>query len=114
MYVSIEISLKFVPGGQINNIPALVQIMAWRRPGNKPLSEAMMVSLLTHICVTRQHWVNFDLGHGQIVPLNQTAVEVMEWMDYVIPLFYWDVGTYSFLLMNVGIISVTKRGRWVH
>ena len=52
--ISIKISLKFVPKGPINNIPALVQIMAWRRPGDKPLSEAaMMVSLLTHICVTR-------------------------------------------------------------
>ena len=27
--------------------------MAWRRPGDKPLSEPMMVSLLKHICVTR-------------------------------------------------------------
>ena len=31
--------------------------MAWRRPGDKPLSEAMMVSLLTHICVARPQWV---------------------------------------------------------
>ena len=44
--------------GLFNNIPALVQIMAWRRPGDKPLSEAMMVSLLTHICVTLPQWVN--------------------------------------------------------
>ena len=29
--ISIKISLKFVPKGPINNIPALVQIMAWRR-----------------------------------------------------------------------------------
>ena len=36
----------------------LVQIMAWRRSGDKPLSEPMMVSLLTHICVTRPQWVN--------------------------------------------------------
>ena len=42
--ILIEISLKFVPKGPINNIPALVQIMAWRRPGDKPLSEPMMVS----------------------------------------------------------------------
>ena len=34
--ISIEISLKFVPQGPINNIPALVQIMAWRRLGDKP------------------------------------------------------------------------------
>ena len=43
--------------GPINNIPALVQIMAWRRAGDKSLSEPMMVSLLTHICVTRPQWV---------------------------------------------------------
>ena len=51
-------SLKFVPKCPINNIPALVQIMAWRRPGDKPLSEPMMVSLPTHICATRSQWVN--------------------------------------------------------
>ena len=55
--ISIEISLKFVPKGPINSIPALVQIMAWRRPGDKPLSEPVSVSLLTHICVTRPQWV---------------------------------------------------------
>ena len=55
--ISIKISLKFVPKGLINNIPALVLMMAWRRPGDKPLSEAMLVSLLTHICVTRPQWV---------------------------------------------------------
>ena len=32
--------------------------MAWRRPGDKPLSEPMMVSLPMHICVTRPQWVN--------------------------------------------------------
>ena len=56
--ISIKISLKIVPKGPIINIPVLVQIMAWHRPGNKPLSEPMMVSLLTHICLTRPQWVN--------------------------------------------------------
>ena len=46
--VSIEILLKYVPNGQIYNIPALVQIMAWHRPSDKPLSAPMVVSLLTH------------------------------------------------------------------
>ena len=58
VWISIKISLKFVPKGPINNIPALGQIMAWRRSGDKPLSEPMMVSLPTHICVTRPQWVN--------------------------------------------------------
>ena len=35
--------MKFVPKGPINNIPALIQIMAWRRPGDKPLFEPMMI-----------------------------------------------------------------------
>ena len=56
-WISIKISLKFVPKGPINNIPALVQIMAWRRSGDKPLSEPMMVSLPTHICVIRPQWI---------------------------------------------------------
>ena len=58
VWISLKISLKFVPQGPINNIPALVQIMAWRRPGDKSLSEPMMVRSLTHICVTRPQWVN--------------------------------------------------------
>ena len=41
VWISLKISLRFVPNGPINNIPALVQIMAWRRPGDKPLSETM-------------------------------------------------------------------------
>ena len=57
VWILIKISLKFVPKGSINNIPALVQIMAWRRPGSKLLSKPMMVSSLTHICVTRPQWV---------------------------------------------------------
>ena len=66
--ISIEISLKSAHKGPTNNIPSLFQIMAWHRPGDKPLSEPMMVSLLTHICVTRPQWVNSPLpgqnGHN--------------------------------------------------
>ena len=58
IWILIKISLRIVPKGRINNIPALVQIMAWRRSGDKPLSEPMIVSLPTHICVTRPQWVN--------------------------------------------------------
>ena len=53
IWISINISLKFFSNGPVNNIPALVQIMAWRRPGDKPLSEPMVVRLLTYICATR-------------------------------------------------------------
>ena len=57
--ISIKISL-FIAKGQINNIPALVQRMAWRRPGDKPLSELMIVSLLTQICVIRPQWAIYQ------------------------------------------------------
>ena len=57
--ISIKISPKFVPKDPINNILALIQIMAWHRPGDRLLSEPMMVSLLTHICVNPPQWVNY-------------------------------------------------------
>ena len=60
--ISTKNSMKFVPKGLINNIPALVLIMAWRRPGDKSLSEPMLVRSLTHICVTRPQWVNRNLS----------------------------------------------------
>ena len=53
VWISITLSLKFDPKGPTNIIPALVQIMAWHPPGNKPLSGPMMARLPTHICVTR-------------------------------------------------------------
>ena len=58
LWIPIKISLKFVPRGSINNMPALIRIMAWCRPGDKPLSEPMMVNSPTYICVTRPPWVN--------------------------------------------------------
>ena len=81
VWISIKISLEFVPKGPINNIPTLVQIMTWRRPGAKPLSEPMMVSLLTHICVSRSRWdkysdpiccVNLFVANLQPIPYMST------------------------------------------
>ena len=46
VYISIEISLKSVPKGPMNNITSLVHIMAWCRPVEKPLSEQKIISLL--------------------------------------------------------------------
>ena len=57
VWISIKMSWKFIPKGPINNIPALVQIMAWW-PGDKPLSEPMMIILPIHICVTQPQWIN--------------------------------------------------------
>ena len=37
-----QISLKYVPRSPIDNKPSLVQVMAWRRTGDKPLPGLMM------------------------------------------------------------------------
>ena len=57
-WIPIKDSLRFVPKGPINNIPSLDQVMTWGSLDDKLLSEPMMASLLTYICVTRPQWVN--------------------------------------------------------
>ena len=59
VWIPLKISFTFVPKGPINNVPTLVQILACRRPGDKPLSEPMVVNLSTHKCVTRPQWVKY-------------------------------------------------------
>ena len=46
----IKFSLIYVRKSPIDNNPALIQMMAWRLSGDKPLSEPM-----THMCVIRPH-----------------------------------------------------------
>ena len=40
--ILIRISMQFDLKGPINNKPPLVMVMAWRRPGDKPLPEPML------------------------------------------------------------------------
>ena len=39
------------------------QAMLWCRLGDKPLSELMMVRLLTHICIAQPQWVKYMYTH---------------------------------------------------
>ena len=80
--ISIKISLKFVPKGPINNNPALVQIIAWRQPGDKPLSESMLVRLPTHICVTRPQWVK-RVSLGGIWKMNYAITGLQFYKDRI-------------------------------
>ena len=52
-----ELRLKFTKC-PFNNVTALVQIMAWRLSGDKPLSEPMIIYSLMHIRVGRPQRVN--------------------------------------------------------
>ena len=92
--------------------------MAWRRSGDKPLSEPMMVSLPTHICVTRPQWVNSSdkLGlwygwHTYGVTCNVNAdplltfnwglakrpLKTRTWINSDVPQLYADVFTSPFI-----------------
>ena len=82
--ISTKISLKFVSKGPINNIPALVLIMAWRRPGYKPLSEPMMVRSLTHICVTRPQWVNTYFPLGLVMHVCTSGLESSSLIEMIV------------------------------
>ena len=55
-------------GSLFLGVSALVQIITWRRAGDKPLSEPMMICLLTYICVTRPQWVK----DGDVLQLLST------------------------------------------
>ena len=63
----------------INIIPA--QAMLWRLPGNKPLSELMMIRLLMHICIARPQWVKYTLlimddnRNGKYIGLHANNME---------------------------------------
>ena len=78
-WIHIKNSLKFVPKSLINKIPALVQMMAWRRLGDKPSSEPMMVILLTHICVTRPQWVIWKLQWLLVLTISFSEKEGLEY-----------------------------------
>ena len=57
VWISIKISFHFVHKGRIDNIPALVLIMAWCWRGNRPISKPMMISLPMRIWITWPQWV---------------------------------------------------------
>ena len=83
VWIPSKISLNFVLQGTINNIPPLVQMIAWRRPGDKTLSGPMMVRLPTHICVTRPQWVN-RIWHksSSFTKINQKLVYLLNEFTY--------------------------------
>ena len=69
-WILFTISLNFVPKGPINNIPSSVQIMAWRRSGDKPFSGPMMAlftdaymrhSASMSLSHTVHHWYSSDV-----------------------------------------------------
>ena len=74
--ILIKISLKYVPKGPIYNNPALVQIMAWRRIGAKPLSDSNAAPI---------HWrINAAL-EGDVLKESAMRASVIFYISLVIP-----------------------------
>ena len=102
----------------LTNIPSLVQIMAWCRPGDRPLSEPMMVSLLPHICVTRPQWVKPDQNnrHFQTMFCN-VCFEMKFYLDQTWWGFTWSQFSINWLCFRHRLdsgqaISTTWNKNW--
>ena len=102
VWISIKISLKFVPWNPINNIPPLVHIMAWRRPGDKPLSETMMFNLLMHICVTWPQWVDMKKAPDKALALGILKLTFVLYCWCFLVSFTFCCLIFSFYLRKIG------------
>ena len=104
VWFPIKISLKFVPKGLIKNILALVPIMAWRRQGNKPLSEPMMVRLSTHICIPRPQWVKPLVQFESYWTILNTNVMALRLSEIRCFMQYWS-GTLTPEAKHLGVLT---------
>ena len=64
--MSIRILLKFVSKSPIDNISALVPVMAWRQTGDKPLPEPMLTQFT-------DAYMNSDEKNLFIIKINGTS-----------------------------------------
>ena len=116
MWILLKIPLTFVPKGPIHTIPALVQIMAWRRPDDKPLFEPMLFFFIpTHICVTRPQWVNRYLHASPGLNVRKQKKTPQKNPQIITCLF--SVGNLSghrALLSIVRLISIISVNGYIH
>ena len=86
----------------------MVQIMAWRRPGDKPLAEPMVVWLPTHMCVTRPQWVNNPLLE-QSIQCRIVGISPLLTGCFEIPFFWKQLYKYAIIrATEVGIAHVGR------
>ena len=103
-------SVKFVRKDPINHIPAFVKILAWCRPGDKPLSETMVVRLQTYICVTRPQCVSKSTCHVECRLSRISEFEVCsEQLKTFLP--WWFIAfVFNTLMLEQNIIL--KQNNW--
>ena len=104
-WISMKISMKFVPKSLIDNMPASVQIMAWRRTGDKPLSDPMMTQFTDayiYIYINRLQWPKW-IRHFKIMRVSNSDVETTvkfsgDWVTHASESCYHELTRYD----NVG------------
>ena len=80
--ISVLISLKFVLNGPIDSKTALVQVIAWRCKGDKPLSELMLNQFTdTYAALGRNELIeNIDISQTK----QSTTISVVYFIGYTI------------------------------
>ena len=84
--------------------------MAWRLLGDKPLSEPMVVSLLTHICVTRPQWINWTTGiifRWNCIKIQTFSLNKI-YLKMVVTLFIWPIFFFKQLLIHTTLLDDIK------
>ena len=107
--ILIKTSLKVIPKGPINSIPALVQILASPLSGDKPLSESVMLSIL-HICDTLYQWVTQALP-GCIKQLVLSKFYAILWNVYY---FRWFLDWFTLVPHCPGRFAIYVNSFWLH
>ena len=90
IWISNSIWLKFAPKGPIGHNTALVQIMAWRWTGDKPLSEPMMA---------KEFVIDGTLLHSPEGNFIGNTEDIYPW---------YDLGNYQFR-----ITAISPWGQWL-
>ena len=77
--IPIRISLKFVPRSPMDNMPALVQIMAWRRPGDKLIiwTNADPVHRRIYVALEGDELIRWVLRDGGKIETTKTQNDLL-------------------------------------
>ena len=92
IWISNKISLKYVPWGLIDNMAALVQIMAWRRPGHTPLFEPMLTQFTDAYMRHWGRWTYVGNSHRSSGPTLHCSVPRFQCR--------WSIPQYIFVSAN--------------
>ena len=85
--------------------PAMVQMMAWRRTGDKPLFEPIMAKFFLRCCVIRPLWVNIKLSKvKKCVTQNEPRLFLFSYISSYLILSYlvvFGVGNLVFVCLEI-------------